>query len=125
MKLFRACKQPNGRVDVLVSTPSGESWLRGYSPENRRGKLQYDWGNDTPGARMLALDILTAATARPMLAELLAEDYHAQVVVSLPAQGWAIPSWEVLTWVMSEYEALLSDMGNATNGGIVPCPSDN
>lgn len=125
MKLFRGCRHPNGRTDVLLSTPLGETWLRGLDPSGHNGKLQYDWGNDGPGARMLALDMLRSATQRPMLAELLAEEYALQVIVGLRRDHWALPSWEVLGWVLSEFECLLADMEHMPGGRMPPCPSDN
>ena len=125
MRLFRGCRHPNGRADVLVCGPDGETWLRGLHPLENKGKLQYQWGSDGPGARLLALHLLESILPDPEIAADLTEALATGWIALIELDRFAIPDWELTDWVIEELTMRIDALRSAS-GRMPPCnPSEN
>jgi hypothetical protein len=125
MTLYRGVRHQNGRTDVIVYERRGERWLRGIAPESGGKMLQYDWGNDRPGTRMLALHLLNDAMGREDITEELVEDFCYAWLGAQKSERWAFTAEEISMWCVDELWCRLETLKLAPKGGLPPCPSDN
>ena len=96
---YRGTRTPGGEPAVEVSREDGRVLELPAAPRIHRGQPQgFDWGNDSPETRHLAMALLHDTGACEITRGRVVEAFLHEVAARLPADGWTLSENQVWEW---------------------------
>ena len=97
---YRGTRTPGGKTAVEVRREDGRTLELPAAPRIYRDQPQgFDWGNDSPETRHLAMALLQDTGACKITRTGAVEAFLHEVVERLPEEGWTLSENQVWEWV--------------------------